>query len=252
TETGFWGQLKLQRVASHSDEREVTGASCSEVADALAFVLALALSTKDPLPPATSPPLAAAPASRRVSEPRRERDRPNWRWGGGVQIGVHGGVAPVLPVAEALFLVAQRPSAGPFGLALRLSFERAQPTSQLGSDATTQFSWWAGRFDACPMALHVQSRLTFLPCLGAHLGRISGSGRPVRGHPGDAAPIWSDAVGTGRVQLALLGSLLLEAQGDLIVPLSRYRFAFNRPDTDVYRVPSVAGAGFVGLLVLIP
>jgi len=252
TNSGYLGELKLRRSTAASYERAVVGASCSEVADALAFVLALALSEKDQPSLPTHAPGAASPSSPRLSEPRRELNRPHWRLGAGAQIGVRGGLSPELPVAEALHVVAQRPSVDSFGLELRLSFERAQSVSQLGDDAATQFDWWAGRFDVCPVALHPLNRLALRPCLGAHLGRVSGSGRPTRGTPGEAAQIWADAVAAARVQLALLGKLTLEVQGDLIVPPSRYQFAFDSPDTTIYRVPSLAAAGFVGLVVLFP
>src|ERR1700685_2739226 len=41
--SGFVGQLALHRPDGSSYDREVTGASCAEVSNALAFVLALAL-----------------------------------------------------------------------------------------------------------------------------------------------------------------------------------------------------------------
>jgi len=252
TEGGFHGELKLQRSVTDSYVRAVVGASCDEVANALAFVLALALSEKDQVPPATGTPLAATPPPPRFSEPHAEPTRPSWRLGGGVQIGVRGGLSPELPVAEALFLVAQRRSSRWPGLELRLGFVHAQSISQLGADAATAFGWWAGRLDVCPIALSPLRRLTFRPCLGAHLGRVSGSGRPTGGQPRETTKTWGDLVFAARVQLALLGPLMAELQGDLIVPLSRYQFAFDNPDTTVYRVPSVAAAGFIGLGVLFP
>src|SRR5882724_4324372 len=45
--SGFVGQLALRRSDASNYAREVTGDSCPEVANALAFVLALALGAKD-------------------------------------------------------------------------------------------------------------------------------------------------------------------------------------------------------------
>ncbi|MEO7036846.1 MAG: hypothetical protein ABI548_23045 [Polyangiaceae bacterium] len=56
TPSGFSGRLELHRLDASEYSREVSGGTCSEVANAIAFVLALALGAKD-----TAPEVAAAP-----------------------------------------------------------------------------------------------------------------------------------------------------------------------------------------------
>jgi hypothetical protein len=271
-DSGFIGDLSLQRADASSYEREVGGASCAEVANALAFVLALALGAKElaaapvvaPAPSATEPPPPPAPPvsppASAMSAPARPRQRPvpkqpsAWRLGLGVQAAERAGLAPRSVLVGSAFLQAARVLAPLPGIALRAGFAIAQSASVKDPNGTTDFSWWAGSVEACPLRLRVLGPLELRPCAAVDLGRLRVQGTPVPG-PGSAgasaSKIWADVLAALRLELPLSRWLSAELQGDLIVPLSRYQVAFN-PEATVYQIPGLAGGGRLGLSAHFP
>ena len=266
--SGFVGQLALRRSDGSTYDREVTGASCSEVANALAFVLALALGAKEaaaPSPPVTVAPVAAPPpvppskppatlsAPEQAPKPALAERRSPWRLGGGAQVGERTGLGRATLVGTG-FLEVRRIAVSPLGFTFRAGFSSAQTTTLTVANATTDVSWWAGKLEACPLRLRILESLAFLPCAATDVGRQRATGRP-RGpgsRSGTASKVWVDGLAAARLELSLARWLSVEAQGELIVPFTRYRFAFD-PDTHVaYRAPLVATAALAGLTAHFP
>jgi len=167
-----------------------------------------------------------------------------------VGLGVRTGLGPTWTPVEAAVIDVRRAGSEPLVLGLRASVVRAEPVTRLDRFGETYFSWLALRLDACPLELKLFDRLALQPCVGAHAGRITAAGQPspapgARGR--SSRRTWYDATLAARLELRVLRSLYLEAQGDLIAPLTLYRFAFDNPDTAVYQVPGAAVAGFFGL-----
>jgi hypothetical protein len=266
----FQGRLALRRADGSGYERKVSGASCTEVANAVAFVLALALVANEG-PPAPSPdsgvapvaqppalevPPAAAPAAR----PPRTKPAPAGRhsalsFAAGVQLGTRTGLAPRWLVLEGAFLELRRTTNQLLGLTLRGAFVNAASVSHSSVSGSTDFGWWAGRLEVCPLRVHLLTALELVPCAGMHLGRLRVSGHPDTEPSGSgrtSAQWWADGLGTLRLELAVARWLSLQGQADLLLPLTQYRFAFDAPDTSVYRVPSLAAGGFVGLAARFP
>ena len=265
-DSGFAGELQLRRADGTQYDREVLGASCAEVANALAFVLALALGVDDSAaiaaePPNTSPeppPLAApvSPAQKiptpaaapRPPEPPRHPVRSLWTFGGGVELGARAGLAPSSALVESAFLEARRASSSPFGLSLRAAFENMPTVSLSTVHGATEFSWRAARLEACPVRLRLLDPLALEPCAGLHLGQVQGSGRPVgNGTSRRQSKPWFDGLAALRLELAVTRGLTVHVEGQALLPFTRYLFAFDGPSTSVYQVPELASAGFVGL-----
>ena len=267
TSSGFVGQLDLQRADSSQYERAVNGVSCAEVANALAFVLALALGTKDPpaapaeatpaqtpaTPEAATLPAPAAPAappvlvaSPRLPEPPGQRRRSPWRFGGGIQLGARAGLAPSWLLVESAFVEARRVTTSPFAFALRAGFENAASSTVRDNNGTTDFSWWAGELEGCPAQLRLLQRLALRPCAGLHVGRLRASGHPTAGVARVQSKLWGDALAGLRLELALLPWLSLDLHAPMLLPFTPYQFVFN-PNAPVYQVPRIASAGFLGL-----
>jgi hypothetical protein len=268
--SGATASFDLSRDAGAHYGRELTGDSCEEAAQGLAFVLAYALGGGDPQDaplPATSPPGAAPEAAPKAREPapepvttspRASRPTPaatkarrsRWRVGVGVQLGARTGLGPIWTPLESGLLDVRLGGAGVVAPALRAAVVRAEPITRIDRWGSTEFSWLAARLEGCPLQLPLVAQLQLLPCIGAHLGRITAVGQP-SGTPSAqgrrARELWLDAVGAVRLELSLLRVLLLEAQGEALVPFTPYRFAFDNPDTFVYQVPSLAFAASVGL-----
>jgi len=270
--SGATASVELTRADGSHYQRELRGESCEAAAQGLAFVLAYALGGGDeevPVPeipqetPATAPPPEAAPVasapvetvSPRVPPIRASAPRPrsSLRWGAVLQLGVRTGLAPTWTWVEAAGLDLRRRD-GVLAPVLRVAVLHGEPIQRLDAAGSTEFSWLAGRLELCPLQLPLARTVKALPCLATHLGRITAEGKPTSAPElgQRAREPWIDAAAALRFELSLFGVLQLEAQGELLAPLTPYRFAFDHPDTSVYQVPVLAAAGFLGLGAYLP
>jgi hypothetical protein len=265
---GANGRFELTRDDGTRYVRELGGASCDEAAQALAFVLAYALGGGDPehapLPeipaqPAPAPPVDTPAPTPAATAPTRApvavAKRSTWQLGAFVQLGARSGLGPIWTPVESGLLELRRSRAGVLAPVLRVAAVRAEPITRIDRAGSTDFSWLAARVEACPLQLSLAEPLTLLPCLGVHLGQIVAVGAPrdAAGAAGRRAEqLWADAAGAIRLELSVLRVLQIEAQTEVVVPFTPYRFAFDNPDTSVYQVPDWAFAGFVGLGVHFP
>jgi hypothetical protein len=266
-------RLELDRDDGSGYVRDLTADSCSAAAPAIAFVLAYALGAADAEAralPAKSPALGLAripsPAARR-SIPERVASRSQlaalrqaprerrWRVALGASLGARTGLGPIWTLVESGSAELRSEAEGSWAPTVRVSLAQGVPITRIDRFGSTFFTWRAGRLDACPIQLSLGQSLRARPCLGMHLGRLDAVGAPaaLSGSAGrHADELWLDWVGALRLQLPIVPALTLDAQGDLIVPLTPYSFAFDHPDTLVYRIPSLAFAGFVGLAAHFP
>jgi hypothetical protein len=184
-----------------------------------------------------------------------QRRRAEWRYGFAAQLGVRTGLGPTWTVAEVGVLDVRRSGGKAWAPVLRAGIARAEPITRIERVGSTELSWLAARVEGCPLQLRLVATLQLVPCVGAHVGQLSATGQPSVGSSGQgrvAKNLWFDAVAAARLELGLWDVLSLEAQGDMLFPLTQYRFAFDHPDTAVYQVPGLAFAGFVGLAVHFP
>jgi hypothetical protein len=266
-DSGFVGRLALQRADASRYEREVTGASCDEVTNALAFVLALALGAENPAPtPAVTPALPKAsepepqakpasppaPVTTSLSGPRApaaEARASSFRLGFGAQGGERAGLAPRALLFGSAFVQARRTLAPLSGASFRAGFALAPSVSFTDANGTTEFNWWAGSLELCPLGVRVLGRLEARPCAALDVGRLHVNGTPLDGpgsRPGSTSNVWVDALTALRLELPIFGGLSAELQGDLVLPLTKYTISFD-PVATVYAVPALAAAGRIGL-----
>ena len=251
--------------ADGSTERVVSGASCEDVADAVAFILALALDAEEG-PSAAAPPVASGltetagrppetapiPASMAITPTTRPSSSPassasppaRFAWGGGVLLGATGGVAPTLAFSEGLFFEAARRPATALTQSFRLVGLHAGQTAETPA-GTAGLDLFALRLQACPLGF---GRATFVElCASFDYGRLRG-----RGHDAvvvkTSSATWYGPGVLGRAGAAVGGPFEVGVEGGLVVPLARDRFYF-RPDVTAHTIPSLVGYGllFVGL-----
>lgn len=254
--------------------RTVRGATCDEVVSSIALVIALAIDARatqrsvpspSPRPPSArqeiprsrlhAPPTPTAgtwSTARMPEAARRQRSLVPARhaWGPTVGLGAgfasHGGPSGALTFDASL---AVRPFSARSSVRGSLFHFRSEGTTSTGQRAT--FRGYGFRADACPWALVVRSFFAE-PCVGLDLGVIAAKG--VDGalvvNPRSSARFWGQAEAISRLGV-VLGALVLEAQGELSVPFSSYRFGFGAEagGVDAFEVPPVgvaarAGAGF--------
>jgi hypothetical protein len=285
----FVARLEVSGASGAATRREIRGPSCDAVVAAMALVASLALDPlalstppttephviddrptpppppAPPLPPplpslppplplqppprkpavASASPLPEAPREPPVVEPNPRRAR----LGVGAAVEVIGLNAPNAVVSPAGFaeLALDRPSLlSPSFRAGVLGGEGGNVTSS-GLSAT--FTWVLGELEVCPIRVRVVGPVAFRPCLGGDFGRLwaavqaSGAANPSRG--------WADVSATARLEWRALGWLSLDAQGGLLVPLTRNQFVFEPVVTAPvgYTPPIAALAGSLGVVV---
>lgn len=257
------GSLELTRDDGTHYVRELSAESCDAAAQGLAFVLAYALGggdletaptqpfSQENAPPSQPEPAPVEPAA--APAPGTAPRRSAWRYGLSAQLGVRTGLGPIWTLVESGLVDVRRTGSGWWAPVLRGGVARSEPIVRIDRVGSTELSWLAGRIEGCPIQARLVGTFQLLPCVGAHMGRITAAGKPSNGGSGRVAEqVWLDAVGVVRLELWLWRVLSLEVQGEGLVPLTPYQFAFDGPDTLVYQVPSVAFAGFVGLGVHFP
>lgn len=230
--------------------RAFEGASCSDVADAAALLVALGI---DPLaaasvPSSTPEPSAAGPRARPPSVPSRTAgsevgreppSAPQTRAAGSLRPGLRAG---------ALLDVGYLPRAGvglELGTGLSSGSSRVELTglwlpgvssSRAEAGARVKVSLWALRASYCQRFLaSARGRLRAAGCAGLELGRASGDGVDLL----DARQqryLWRAGWAALRLSSALTRWLALSIEPGLAVPFARARFVSSDADGAVRSV----------------
>lgn len=181
----------------------------------------------------------------------------HWGLGRGRSVRRAHRLGPVWTTVGAAFVEVRRLRTTPFTLALRGSFVDGQAVRRIDSKGSTRFTWAAGRVEVCPALVRLYAGFALAPCVGSHIARIKAVGSPTlaptaTGSQGrTVSKLWVDGVATLRLSFPVQPWLLLEAQGDLLFPLTRYDFGFD-PGDRMFSVPALARAGLLGLVARFP
>lgn len=258
--------------------RTVRGSTCEEAASGIALVTALAIdgraTTDAPATPAATvpaeppPPAETSPAETPPAEPARasvhptpspataasapeQRQDSTLSFSAGVGAGYASHKGPSGAATLDVFFHARLSDDGPSGRVSAWHF-RSEATSA-GREA--RFRGFGSRLEACPFALG--SRPWFIePCLATEAGVVLAEG--VSGadlaDTRDSVRAWWDVLLIARAHTLISGWLLLEAQGELAVPLVAHRYGFGDPpvDPNVFAVPPVGVGARGGVGVRFP
>jgi hypothetical protein len=241
--------------------RNVEGTTCEEAVSGMALVCALAIDGRAtpeesaapkepavevpaPLSPSHAPTtvlVESTPATKPVdrAEPaaRASASKTSFSAGVGAAYSSHRGPSGA-PVIDAFF-GGRLSDLGPSARASGWYF-RSDATSSSGREA--RFRGYGFRLEACPLAFGKRS-LFAEPCIATDAGWIRASGVPgealVETHDSTGG-LW-DVLAIARLGAVVSGRLLLEAQGELAVPLLRHQYGFGEPPAEplVYEVPAV-------------
>jgi hypothetical protein len=255
----FKGTLRIHRADGNDYVREMAAPTCEELASALAFVAALALSARQdstpepPLPPPSVGPVPEEPVAAAAPPPVQRQTQEGIDVGLAVGLGIRFGLAPTFANTEEIDLEVAVRSGALFAPRARLGVLHAEPVTRIDRFGTTEFRWIAARLAGCPMRVRLVSELELFPCAGVDMGLLGASGVPAssvgQGH--DALPVWVGTFAAVRARLRLLGPLFAVAEAELSLPLTHYEFVYE-PGAPVYQVPALAGAGLAGLFGQIP
>lgn len=264
------GKLEVRREPGEPTRREFTGATCREVGSALALVAALSLDPNartEELPPAgteltsplaTEPAVAPAPAAppparqppRSPAPPQPTRPaRPTTHYVGwiGPAADVVVGEAPKALGLFGLSLGVRAVTGHTFAPSLQLSPLWGATGATGPSSTDGGFEWGLGRLEACPVSVHLATRLRLDPCGVLEVGRVRAEGDASAVDEPVAVSRWWVAPGAsaslhwdGHGWFARLGGLAL-------APATRDEFVFLTPERRVHQASTVVVGAHLAL-----
>ncbi len=268
---GLVGRLTLREPSRATTVREVPGASCSEIVNALALIAAVLIdpgasselgdgSAEDPPPPAAQPPprpIPAEPAPVRPLERRPAASRRDgaaaaapaserWWMGVGFGAGVESAPTPVPAAALSADAVASVRSWLWVGAAVL----HAQGVTLWTPAGSGSISWTAARLQGCPLRWPASGRLALRPCALFEAGQLGATGERTVDRQTVRVPWWSTGAGVV-LTASLVERLSLVGHGGAVLPWRRERFYFapDSAENTAFRVPVVGAHGRLGLIV---
>lgn len=254
SEGKYSGQLQIQEESGRANTRSFEGDTCAEVVSALALLTALALDPNAPKPTVGDEPLSAVPPSIPPAaitpvQPQPHRDvaasvAPNaqplpWHMAAGARASMAGWIAPQLLPAVDLFGEVWQQRAG----ILSPDFRLGLGTAWYSGDAA-RWQWYLARLEACPLRLPISRILTSQSCIGADVGAVHGTGVDISS-PRSSTRVWV-AAGLSTGLWLESGSVFTSISAGLMAPITRYRFYFDNPWTELHRIPYVGATAALG------
>jgi len=249
------GRVDIREPDGVRQERTVESATCKEVAQALALVVALYLdpdattATESPPPPPTPepPPRRVEPKDVAPSPPSPSPPpaaAPAIAIGAGAGAGVAAGIGPsVAPLVRALGEMTIE------GRAIARAMSWARPSARLSIDVATtsadvtagsqRYVLVAGSLRLCPVDVAVGRGVHAGPCAALQAGVLRGTSEGVP-NARDQRRAWVSPLATVHTSLVVAERLSVELEVGLALPLVRTRY-FLGPNVTVHRTPAVAG-----------
>jgi hypothetical protein len=231
-----WSVSLTTRNAGQAGRRSLEAASCQDLADATALIVALMIDpdavaahagireVEEPAPPPTAPPPAPRPAGRPIDVWAAMHGQASL----GVLPGVDAGVGAGVGLGGQRWRVELR---GTYGL------RRDQTArSSAAPAAYGQFNFLGGALAAC-INLGGDA-IAFGPCAGAEAGMVSAKGYGVSvGFPARTA--WLALGAGGYAAIALGPHLAIPVHVDVLAPLRRPRYVIKDMDGTVFQASAV-------------
>jgi hypothetical protein len=241
------GRLQIAVHDKLGGKRSVQADRCSDVADALALMVALAVDPQADARPSVASSAAAEPARAEpapvTTDAPAHRAAPRYeaaRFSAGLDFVLATAVAPSAVLGGSAYVGFRTRSEGWFDPSLRLAFAIAGgPAIDVPAGGRASFLWTTGRADACAITWpHAPLRLTACARLEAGALRVAGSA--IVGGKSATRP-WVAAGPLLRAEWPVTGPLFMDADASLLFRAVEDRFYFL-PDRTVYQVP-LAGLG---------
>jgi hypothetical protein len=279
TGSSISGRVVVRRARGTEGTRDFRARACSDVADALALVVALAvdpsaLTAPTPAaPPAATPavdpsatPVAPAPSSAPLPPPPRgvnpppppgaptptiaapsdaSSERPPRRaLAIGVDLAVSSGTVPNALLGVSPYVGWQSSAGSTVVPSVRLGFVHATSGAVSVNGGSASFEWTVGRIDGCATAWPARAaRLS--ACAHVEVGALEATGAQIAS-PRSQARAWFGAGPLVRVEWTFAAPMFVEADLAAMFHATTDRFYFL-PDTTAYQVPLLGLCGSAGV-----
>ncbi len=248
------GRLTARTPDGREVQREVHGATCDDVATALALIAALMADPNQPLAvPATRPAVVSAPAKiRRAPVQSRSADvgpgisPRRWTFGVGAGLGFDSSIAPNPGYGLGVEFAAEPKSGSVWRPLFALSAIRAAASNTETRAGNASFTWLAFRAAVCPVRWPEDTPLFVRPCLFADAGILEGS-VSLSGRTQDQSKSWFAAGGFLRVEALADEALSFQLDGGITAALKRDSFDSGSGAASAFQVPSAGILGRIGL-----
>jgi hypothetical protein len=257
------GKLLTEDTDGTTALREVEGASCQEVADALALVVAVTLDPladlssgsveNPPRQPESAPaPRAATPRlpARAPSPAPRPEPRARFQHALAAEATLAAGLvdAPLPGLGVRYFA-----SRGPSGTGLLLTAGAfatfaGDTQADYASGGVVRYRLQGLNPGVCPVGVRVDSRLGLVACVTFILGRLEAQGMELPGGRSDGSFFMAAGL-EGRGELQLAGPLGLVVAAGLSAPIGEYSAEVVGADEPVDHTNPVGFVGALGLVV---
>lgn len=266
------GSLVIQETDGATMARRVNGLGCTDVATVLALATALAIDPRAELAPLETLDESREPAAAGGSVPSEPpEDTTTWApvegdvanpddWYDGYDDASNHGPSRWVPRwavgATAAFAVTphpawgasllfalhrSRPSRGPLGEAgVELAYRNAG--SSVVADAKAAFQFYVARPTLCASGVGLGAASSLAPCFVIELGAVTGTGSQIP-NSAERTNFWASAELQFRLELALGDAWFFTLEAGPAVPLTRYQFVFDNPNTEIHEVPAIAVTG---------
>jgi hypothetical protein len=235
------GRVTVQGNDQTDATRRVQADTCSDVADALALVVALAIE-----PPATPPPPAAssaAPVPSASMAPSPLSERGGFFAGGDFAIAT--GVTPNALLGGSPYFGWRARRGSLFEPSVRVAFLRVGSGPLPAEGGTADFTWTVGRLDACPIAWpHTEIRV--VECVRVEAGALEVAAGHVPAPLPQLRP-WLAVGPVVRAEWSFLRWAFADLEAGLLVRVLQDHFYFSTLDQSVYQVPPVGVTAGVGV-----
>lgn len=260
TDKQVQGELRVVGDRGETDARQVEGATCDEVVQALSLTAALAIDPEarvSPLPePAATPPGPPPPKAPACApcppppEPLALPPAPE-AVDSGLEIGAGASILQAVSPYTALGIsatgrVVWQHQAGGLGGSVGVSFLHLQ-SDFLGTSEAASVELTGLSLTVCPIRWTAADRLRFEPCATGLGGALTATGRSVT-VPETVGRSWWSLGASVRAAGTVAGSLSLELEAGLGLPLIKRRFVTHTPDRLVGQTPTFSAMGTLGLV----
>lgn len=254
-----FGRLTARTPDGREVRREVHGATCDDVAEALALIAALAA---DP----TQTQVSAAPTARTSPPsgalhrqlPHRELDVPDpdlveppdpaqrWTFGVGAGLGFDSSIAPSPGYGLGVEFAAEGKGGTPLRPLFALSAIRAAAASTQARASIASFTWLAFRGTVCPVRWPEETPLFVRPCLFLDAGLLEGK-VSLGALSLDQTKSWFATGAFARVEALADEVLSFQLDGGVTAALKRDAFDAGPGAENAFQVPSAGVLGRIGL-----